>query len=235
MSDLGLGGSVALVTGAAVGIGRAICETLVREGATVVGVDVIAAAGIALCDVTDGVQVEELVAGVVREHGRIDVLVHAAGVTHDGMLWKLSDEAWRDVLSVNLDAAFLLLRATAPHLRRSSRASAVLISSINGERGKRGQANYCASKAGLIGLARAAARDLGRDGGRVNVVAPGFIATAMTETLGQEVTAQALSETVLGRLGHPTDVAGAVLFLCSDLARHMTGQVLRVDGGQLMA
>jgi acetoacetyl-CoA reductase/3-oxoacyl-[acyl-carrier protein] reductase len=120
-------------------------------------------------------------------------------------------------------------------LRRSTRGSAVLISSINGERGKLGQANYAASKAGLIGLAKSAARELGRDGARVNVVAPGLIATAMTESLPAEILERAVAETVLGRAGRAEDVAGAVVFLCSNLARHITGQVLRVDGGQLMA
>jgi NAD(P)-dependent dehydrogenase (short-subunit alcohol dehydrogenase family) len=151
------------------------------------------------------------------------------------MFWKLSDEDWSDVLRVNLDAAFFLLRAAAPHLRSSSRGAVVLISSINGERGKLGQSNYSASKAGLIGLAKSAARELGRDGARVNVIAPGFIETAMTESLPESVREKAIEESVLGRVGQPEDVAGAVLFLCSDLSRHITGQVLRVDGGQLIA
>jgi acetoacetyl-CoA reductase/3-oxoacyl-[acyl-carrier protein] reductase len=139
------------------------------------------------------------------------------------------------VLRVNLDSAFHLLRSAAPRLREGGGGSVVLISSINGERGKFGQANYAASKAGLIGLGRTAARELGSFGVRVNVVAPGLVETRMTETMPEEFKRRAIAETVLGRAATPTDVAHAVLFLCSDMSRHVTGQILRVDGGQLMA
>lgn len=238
MSRFALDGAVAIVTGAAGGIGTAIVAALAAEGARVVGVDIgeaSGAEGCRRCDVGDRGQVEELVDGVVAEHGGIDLLVHAAGVTRDGVLWRLEDDDWSTVMRVNLDAAFLLLRASAKHLRRSNRGSTVLIASINGERGKLGQTNYAASKAGLIGLARSAARELGRDGVRVNVVAPGFITTAMTDSLPAQIKERAVAETVLGRPGRPEDVANAVVFLCSALSGHVTGQVLRVDGGQLMA
>ena len=234
MTELGLDGAVALVTGAAGAIGHAICAALEAEGARVVGLDVVEGSGHARCDVTDRSQVEELVGSVAAEHGGVDLVIHCAGITRDRVLWKLEDEEWSSVLRVNLDSAFFLLRAAAPHLRRSDRGSVVMISSINGERGKLGQANYAASKAGLIGLAKSAARELGRDGARVNVIAPGFIETAMTEGLPAEVKQQSIAETALGRAGQPDDVAGAVVFLCSRMARHVTGQVLRVDGGQLM-
>jgi 3-oxoacyl-[acyl-carrier protein] reductase len=241
VSGLELDGAVAVVTGAAGDIGRAVCTSLVEQGARVVGADISESLdtpeGIECvrCDVADRGQVESLVERAATEHGSLDLLVHAAGITRDRVLWKLEDEEWNSVMRVNLDSAFFLLRAAAPHLRRSTRGSVVLISSINAERGKFGQSNYAASKAGLIGLARSAACELGRDGTRVNVVAPGFIATAMTEPLPAEIKEQAIAETVLGSAGRPEDVAGAVVFLCSDLARHVTGQVLRVDGGQLMA
>jgi len=163
------------------------------------------------------------------------VLVHAAGITRDGVLWKMTDDAWEDVIRVNLDSAFWLLRDAVPWLRRAEGGSVVLISSINGERGKFGQANYAASKAGLIGLGRSAARELGKFGVRVNLVAPGLIETPMTETLPEDAKRKALEETALGRFGRPEDVAGAVLFLASALSAHVTGQVLRVDGGQLTA
>ena len=163
------------------------------------------------------------------------VFVHAAGISRDGMLWKLDDERWNTVMRVNLDSAFWLLRALVPGMRSARGGAAVLISSINGERGKRGQANYAASKAGLIALGRTAARELGHFGIRVNVVAPGLIHTAMTRALAEDITTAAIRETALGHAGEPEDVADAVLFLCSSMARHITGQVLRVDGGQLIA
>ena len=243
MSAFGLDNAVALVTGAAGGIGSAICSALSEAGARVVGVDRSATSDETLgwgsecrrCDVANAAEVNALVDDIVSEHGGLDLLVHAAGITRDGIHWRLSDEEWREVLSVNLDSAFYLLRAAAPQLRASSRSAVVLISSINAERGKLGQANYAASKAGLIGLARSAARDLGRDAVRVNVVAPGFITTAMTASLPEEIKQRAIADTVFDRAGSPEDVAGAVLFLCSKHSRHVTGQVLRVDGGQLMA
>ena len=161
-------------------------------------------------------------------------MVHCAGITRDGVLWKLSSDDWRAVMAANLDSAFYLLHAAVPALRAAGGGAVVLVSSINGERGKAGQANYAASKAGLNALARTAARELGRFGIRVNAVAPGWVETPMTAALPEELRQRALAETALGRLGRPEDVAGAVLFLCSDLARHVTGQVLRVDGGQLI-
>jgi acetoacetyl-CoA reductase/3-oxoacyl-[acyl-carrier protein] reductase len=165
---------------------------------------------------------------------RLDAIVHCAGITRDGMIWKLDDEAWRQVLRVNLDAVFYVLRAGTPRLRRNG-GSVVLITSINGERGKVGQANYAASKAGMIGLGRTAARELGPFGIRVNLVAPGFIETEMTAAIPGEFRRRAIDESALGRTGEPDDVARAVLFLVSEMARHVTGQVLRVDGGQLIA
>jgi len=240
VSDFELEGAVALVTGAAGGIGRAICAALSARGALVVGADLKPSAadaeqGCVACDVTSLAEVEALVTRITEEHGGLDILVHAAGITRDRVLWKMEVEEWNAVMRVNLDAAFLLLRTASPHLRKSTRGAVILIASINGERGKFGQSNYAASKAGLIGLARSAARELGRDGVRVNVVAPVLIATAMTEALPEKAREQAVAETVLGRPGQPEDVADAVVFLGSNLARHITGQVLRVDGGQLIA
>ncbi len=234
-----LDGAVALVTGGAGGIGAAIVAILTAAGADVVSADLGHTSDTAPdrvhCDVGDPASLRSVVERVAAERGGLDVVVHCAGITRDGILWKMSNEDWDAVMRVNLSAAFHLLKAASPHLRASERGAAVLISSINGERGKLGQTNYAASKAGLIGLARSAARDLGRDGVRVNVVAPGLITTKMTAALPPAVTDAAIAETVLGHPGRPEDVAAAVLFLCSHLSRHVTGQVLRVDGGQLMA
>ncbi len=184
---------------------------------------------------THGKALEAALAEFRRRHSRLQILVHCAGIARDAVLWKLEDAAWSEVMRVNLDAAFYLLKGTAPLLRESGDAAVVLVSSINGERGKFGQANYAASKAGLMGLGRTAARELGRFGVRVNLVAPGMILTPMTGSLPEEVRARAAEESALGRLGTPEDVARACLFLVSPLARHVTGQVLRVDGGQLIA
>ena len=236
---MGLEGAVSLVTGGGGRIGRAIAHALEQAGARVVSADLAYEApadpSCVRCDVTKVAEVEALVERVAQEYGGLDLVVHGAGITRDAMLWKLGDEEWSAVLRANLDSGFYLLRAVAPHLRCSERGAAVLISSINGQRGKLGQANYAASKAGLIGLAKSAAREFGRDGARVNVVAPGFIETDMTGSLPAAIRERALQESVLGRLGSADDVAAAVLFLCSGLARHITGQVLRVDGGQLIA
>jgi len=235
-----LEGRVALVTGAAGGIGSAVVELLREAGARVVAADLRVAGSRGgedevVCDVADSGAVARLLETWPGTYGRLDALVHCAGITRDGMLWKLDDEAWTRVLRVNLDSAFWLLRAAAPLMRAQGSGAVVLVSSINGERGKLGQANYAASKAGLIGLGRTAARELGRFGVRVNVLAPGLIETAMTANLPREVLARAVEETALGRAGRPEDVARAALYLVSDLSSHVTGQVLRVDGGQLTA
>ncbi|TPW12271.1 MAG: 3-oxoacyl-acyl-carrier protein reductase [bacterium] len=238
MSDLTFTGRTVLVTGAAGDIGGAIAGAFSDRGASVFGLDRMAGndgrIGWRVGDVTVSSQVDESVASVAAESGRLDIVVAAAGITRDGVVWKLSDDDWRGVMAVNLDGSFHLIRAAVPRLREQGGGSIVLIASINGERGKAGQANYAASKAGLVGLARSTAREVGRFGIRVNVVAPGFIDTAMTRPLPDDIRRKAETETALGHIGRPDDVAGAVLFLCSGLARHITGQLLRVDGGQYM-
>jgi NAD(P)-dependent dehydrogenase (short-subunit alcohol dehydrogenase family) len=234
-----LEGRVALVTGGSGGIGSAIVRRFREAGAAVLNADVPEraddqASHFLPCDLADPASVQATVEGVRAAEGRLDVVVHAAGITRDAVLWKMSQEAWSDVMRVNLDSAFHLLQAATPMLRERG-GSVVLIASINGERGKFGQANYAASKGGLIALAKTAARELGRFDVRVNVIAPGLIDTPMTRSLPAEIVARARAETVLGRLGQADDVARAALFLGSDLSTHVTGQVLRVDGGQCMA
>ncbi len=247
--DLGLAGRVALVTGGARGIGAAIARTLAREGCDVAVVDratddgaravgrgIEAAGRRALlidADVRDFAAAESAVARTVRELGRLDVLVANAGVTADAMSWKMTEEQWDTVLDVNLKGCFAYARAAAKVLRASGGGRIVLIASVNALRGKVGQANYAASKAGVVALGRALARELGRSGVTVNVVAPGMIRTAMTAGLPEGVVQRAVDESALGRIGEPEDVAAAVAFFCSDPARHVTGTVLQVDGGQL--
>ncbi len=236
---LALEGRTALVAGASGGIGSATAALLSEAGAHVVGVDRPGApdspaARHVVCDLTDAAAVRRLIDDVRSRESRLDAVVHCAGIRRDAVLWKMDDAAWSEVMRVNLDSAFHLLRDAAGLMRDTGGGSIVLVSSINGERGKFGQANYAASKAALIGLARTAARELGRFGVRVNVVAPGLIATPMTATLPEEVVQKSIDESVLGRAGEPDDVAAAILFLCAPMSRHITGQVLRVDGGQLI-
>lgn len=237
---LSLEGRVALVTGGGGGIGSAVVRRFLDVGAAVASVDLPGrdcqdGAVELACDVADADAVANLFGDFEQRFDRLDVFVHCAGITSDAVLWKMETEAWDEVLRVNLDSAFLLLRRAIPLMRPRGQGAIVLISSINGERGKFGQANYAASKAGLIGLGRTAARELGRFGIRVNVIAPGLVRTPMTESLPTEVIEAAVSESALGRTGEPEEIADVALFLASPLSRHMTGQVLRVDGGQLIA
>jgi acetoacetyl-CoA reductase/3-oxoacyl-[acyl-carrier protein] reductase len=236
-----LSDQTAWVTGGASGIGRAIAATLARAGARVVSLDVQqadqaggTAGGIATAhlDVRDSAAVQSTTADLAGRGLEPDVLVNCAGITRDNVVWKLSDEDWEEVLDVNLTGAFRLTRACAPIMRRRGHGVIVNIASINAVRGKFGQANYAASKGGLVAFTKTIARELARFHVRVNAVAPGFIDTPMTRRLPDEIPAQARSEILLGRLGDPSDVAHAVLFLASPLASHITGHVLVVDGGQ---
>ncbi|MBL8768621.1 MAG: SDR family oxidoreductase [Planctomycetes bacterium] len=237
MNEFAFEGSSVVVTGGASGIGAAVVAAFLARGANVAVLDVRdsadARAKSFVVDVTDGRGVDAAIDAAAAAHGGLDVVVSCAGITRDAVLWKISDADWDAVLDVNLKGTFLALRAAVPHLRARSRGAVVLVASINGERGKFGQANYSASKAGVIALGKTAAKELGRFGVRVNVVAPGYIETPMTRDLPPEITQRAAAESALGRIGKPEEVADAILFLCSPLARYVTGQVLRVDGGQL--
>jgi len=228
------GGRVALVTGGARGIGLGIARRLAEEGAEVHVFDRepgAATPGVAFhaVDITSTPAVQAAVAALPRPPL---LLVNNAGITRDRSLVKMSDEEWTQVLDVNLGGAFRVLRAVAPGMVAAGYGRVVNVSSINGLRGKFGQANYAASKAGLIGLTKTAARELGPKGITVNAVAPGMVLTEMALALAEEYRARALEESVLKRLPDVDDVAAAVLFLLSDAARTITGEVLRVDAGQ---
>jgi 3-oxoacyl-[acyl-carrier protein] reductase len=233
-----LDGRLALVTGASKGIGRAIAEELARAGAeVVVGYRSGAAEAEALAAEIGGRAVQADVSSpeeakrLVDEAGDVDVLVNNAGLTRDGLLARMSDDDWRTVIETNLSSVFYTCRAVTRPMMKKRRGSIVNISSIVGVHGNWGQTNYAASKAGIIGLTKALARELGSRGVRVNAIAPGYISTELTDVLNDEQRALILGNTPLGRLGDPEDVAVAVRFLCSDEAAFITGEVLLVDGG----
>jgi 3-oxoacyl-[acyl-carrier protein] reductase len=243
-----LSGRIALVTGASRGIGRAIAVMLAERGAHVVAAsrgenakpvaDEITAAGragewIAL-DVTEPEGCETAVAGVLQRHGRIDILVNNAGITKDQLMLRMKRGDWDAVLGTNLTAAFVLTQAALKPMLKQRGGRIVSISSVVGQAGNAGQANYAASKAGLIGFSKAVALEVASRGITVNVVAPGLIDTDMTRAITESAHQEWASKIPLKRLGSPADVAAAVCFLASDEASYITGQVLAVNGGMYM-
>jgi len=233
-----LEGRTALVTGGSRGIGRAIAAELARAGASVVvgyrsgteEAEALAAeiGGRALqADVSSAADAQRL----LEEAGELDILVNNAGLTRDGLLARMSDGDWREVIETNLSSVFYTCRAVTRPMMKKRAGAIVNISSIVGLHGNFGQTNYAASKAGIIGFTKSLARELGSRGVRANVVAPGYVKTRLTEEIPEEGRALMLANTPLGRLGDPEDVAGAVRFLCSDEASFITGEVLLVDGG----
>ena len=233
-----LEGKLALVTGGSRGIGRAIALELGRAGAeVVVGYRTGREEAEAVASEIGGRAVEadvsdaESAKALVEAAGDLDVLVNNAGLTRDGLLVRMSDDDWRTVIDTNLSSVFYTCRAAARPMMRKRGGSIVNVSSIVGVHGNGGQTNYAASKAGIIGFTKSLARELGSRNVRANVVAPGYVKTQLTDVLPEEATAAMLTNTPLGRLGDPEDVAGAVRFLCSDAAAFVTGDVLLVDGG----
>jgi 3-oxoacyl-[acyl-carrier protein] reductase len=244
-----LAGKIALVTGASRGIGQAVAVALAKGGATVVCTSTkaggcsgtlaaIGAAGgvatAAVCDVSVAEQVEALSKAVLDQHGRLDLLVNNAGITKDGLFLRMPAADFDAVVATNLRGTFLVCKAFARAMAKSRGGRIVNIGSVVGISGNAGQANYAASKAGLIGLSKSLAQELGGRGITVNVIAPGFVSTDMTAAIPQEITQKMLAEIPLGRFGSPADVAAAVAFLCSEAAAYITGQVLVVDGGLTM-
>jgi 3-oxoacyl-[acyl-carrier protein] reductase len=242
-------GKIALVTGAARGIGQAIATGLAAEGADVALADVQAdwladtaaaveakgrrAARIAV-DVRDAAAVQAAVDGVVKTLGSLDILVNNAGITRDTLLLRMSEADWDEVIAVNLRGTFLFTKAAAKYMLKKRAGAIVNIASIIGLIGNAGQANYAASKAGVIALTKSAAKELAPRGIRVNAVAPGFIQTRMTDALSEDVRQKMLANIPLGRLGSPEDVARVVLFLAGDHAAYVTGEVVNISGGMVM-
>jgi 3-oxoacyl-[acyl-carrier protein] reductase len=246
MMQIDLSGKNVLVTGSTRGIGRAIAETLAKAGArvAVVGRDLQKAQEAATavgngalgfaCDVTDTAAIAKLVADVEAAFGSIDVLVNNAGITRDSLVMRLKDEDWDAVINANLRGAFAAIRAVSRGMMKRRSGRIINISSIIGIIGNKGQANYAASKAGLIALTKSVAKELGSRNILVNAVAPGFIETEMTAAMTPEAREGLGKQIALERLGKPQDVAAAVAFLASDLSSYITGQVLVVDGGMVM-
>jgi 3-oxoacyl-[acyl-carrier protein] reductase len=239
-------GKVVLVTGGARGIGKAITQRFHKGGASVaiVGRNGEAAKALATelsgngakcagyaCDMAVGAQIEATAEAVLKEFGKVDVLVNNAGITQDGLLVRMSDEAWEAVLNTNLTGAFRMQRAVARSMIKARSGCIVNISSVVALIGNAGQANYCAAKAGLIGLTKSSARELASRGVRVNAVAPGMIETDMTAKLNDDQKKALMTSIPLGRIGTAEDIAGAVCFLASAEAAYVTGQVLSVCGG----
>jgi 3-oxoacyl-[acyl-carrier protein] reductase len=247
---MNLKGKNAIVTGGSLGIGRSIAPALAKAGANVAinyrkhadeakevvaEIEAMDRRGLAVqADVSSFEDAQAMVKRVIEEFGSLDILVCNAGINRDGVIWKMSEEHWDQVINVNLKGYFNYIRAAAPYFREQKHGRIINITSINGMRGKFGQSNYAASKAGIIGLTKTVARELGSSQVTVNAVAPGLIMTDMVKKLDQKWLDIALGETSLNRLGDPEDVANAVVFLASDMAKHITGQVLSVDGGQYM-
>ena len=245
---LDLTGKVAIVTGASRGIGRAIAQTLAARGAVVIAaaraensaatVAVIHEAGgraeAAAVDVTDAASVETMVAGVLERHGRVDILVNNAGIARDQLLLRMKRDDWDQVIATNLTAAFTCVQAVLRPMIKQRAGRIISISSVVGQMGNAGQANYAASKAGLIGFSKALAREVASRNVTVNVVTPGLVETDMTRAITDKAQGDWASAIPLGRLGTPGDVAAAVCFLASDEAAYITGQVLAVNGGMYM-
>ncbi len=241
-----LDGRTALVTGAGRGIGREIALALAGGGANVACVDVleselaetaraIGQRAIAVkCDVRSAADVEKAVAACVERFGGLDILVNNAGITRDGLLIRMKEDDWAAVIDVNLRGPFLFTKAAARHLMKSKAGRVINISSVAGIMGNPGQANYSSSKAGLIGLTKTAAREFASRSICINAVAPGFIRTEMAAKVDPKVLEKQIGNIPLGRMGEPREIAAAVLFLASDLAGYITGQVIQVDGGMAM-
>ena len=245
-----LEGKKAIITGGSRGIGKEIVEAFLREGASVYFIDLMASEFLAEyeeialehgakvayreCNVADETQVTSVVKEIIEDSGGIDVLVNNAGITRDGLIFRMTEENWNAVLSVNLSSAFFMSKALARSMIKNRTGAIINVSSIVGVHGNAGQCNYSASKAGLIGLTKSLAKEVAARNVRVNAVAPGFIKTAMTDKLTDQQREKLQEQIPMVRLGDPQEVAKVILFLASDLASYVTGQVILIDGGMGM-
>ncbi|MCK4835278.1 MAG: 3-oxoacyl-ACP reductase FabG [Candidatus Aminicenantes bacterium] len=246
--DFGLSGKNAIVTGGSMGIGTSIALTLAQEGCNVAinyrrhnteaqevvnKIKNLGRKSLAFkADVASYDDAQDMVNKVIEEFGRLDIMICNAGINWDGVIWKMSEEQWDLVINVNLKGYFNYNKAAALVFKDQRSGKIVNISSINGIRGKFGQTNYSASKGGEIAMSKTLARELGKFNVNVNVVAPGMVMTEMAKKIPPEFLNSAVDETVLGRIASPQDCANVVVFLCSDRSRHITGEVIQVDGGQ---
>lgn len=246
--ELALNDKIAIITGGSRGIGRAIALDLARNGAHVAinyrrsvdeagelvrQVEAMGRKGLAIqADVASFSDAQDMVDTVQKELGGLHILVNNAGMNRDGVIWKMSEDQWDEVIDVDLKGTFNYIRAAAPVFKGQGSGKIVNVTSINGLRGKFGQSNYTAAKGGVIALTKTVARELGRFSVNVNAIAPGLIETDMVKQAPEKVRQLALAEIVLGRLGTPEEVAWVVTFLCSERARHITGEIITVDGGQ---
>lgn len=247
-NGINLYGKSAIVTGGSLGIGTAIALKLAEFGANVAinyrkhkeeaeevikKVKAMGRKGLVVqADISNFNDAGKMVDDTTKEFGGLDILVNNAGINWDGVIWKMTEEQWDSVIDINLKGYFNYVRAVAPIFREQKSGKIVNVTSINGLRGKFGQSNYSASKAGIIGLTKTVAKELGKYGINVNAVAPGLIETDMMKQATEEVRKMAIDEIVLKRIGMPEEVANVVAFLCSEMARHVTGEVIKVDGGQ---
>ena len=244
-----LNNKIAIVTGASQGIGKIIAFELAKSGAHVVCisrnkkaiesiVDKITINGgqasAFACDISDSVTFSEIIRKIIKENSRIDILVNNAGITKDSLLMRMSIEQWDDVINTNLKGAFHCTKAVLRYMMKNKFGRIINITSIVGLTGNAGQANYAASKAGLIGMTKSIAKEVASRGITANCIAPGWIETSMTEKLSEEVKSKFLSHIPVGRIGSPDDIANAVIFLASDEAGYITGQTITVDGGRII-
>jgi len=239
---------IALVTGASRGIGAAIADELAARGATVIGTATSDAGANAIAErlkphnghgrvlnVTQAGEIESLIEAITKDIGPISILVNNAGITRDNLLLRMRDEDWQAVIDTNLSSVYRASKAVLRGMMKARKGRIIQIASVIGATGNAGQANYAAAKAGIIAFSKSLAKEVGSRGITVNVVAPGFIATDMTNTLPEEAKTALLAQTALGCLGEPHDIAAAVAFLASPGARYITGETLHVNGGMYMA